>query len=213
MWGNLRRPEPISRSFGFDRGTPVDRYYLRRFLLAESDAIRDVAGEISEPRYVREFGGDRVTRVEVIDIDASNPRSTIVADLAQAGSLPAAHFDCLVIVQTLQYVDPLVDALRTCVDALAPGGTLLLALPGISAHDAHVPFENDYWRFQPAGVDALLQRVAPQARSIVRGYGNLVAAVAALHGLAAEELSQAELTHHDPGFPVLVCARVDVPPN
>src|SRR5262245_4950106 len=30
-WGNPRRTTPFSSQFGFERGTPVDRYYLHRF--------------------------------------------------------------------------------------------------------------------------------------------------------------------------------------
>jgi SAM-dependent methyltransferase len=201
----------MSASFGFDRGTPIDRYYLRRFLVEEQGAIRGVAGEVSESRYVDEFGGDRVSRVEVIDIDADNPRATIVADLARPGSLPPATFDTLVIVQTLQYTSPLNVALRTCLDALVPGGTLLLALPALTPHDPRIPEERDYWRFLPAGVTALLRAAAPDARLRVQGYGNLVTALTFLHGLSAEELRPDELAHEDPRFPVLVCARVDVP--
>jgi SAM-dependent methyltransferase len=211
VWGNLRRLSPISGSFGFDRGTPIDRYYLRRFLLEEQDAIRGVAGEVSESRYVDEFGGDRVSRVEVIDIDDENPKATIVADLARPDSLPRETFDCLVIIQTLQYTSPLNEALRSCLQALVPGGTLLLALPALTPHDPRIPEDRDYWRFLPAGVMALLRAAAPEARVRVQGYGNLVAALAFLHGVSAEELRPNELATEDPRFPVLVCARVDVP--
>lgn len=31
-WGNLRRLRPFSEQFGAERGTPIDRYYLHRFL-------------------------------------------------------------------------------------------------------------------------------------------------------------------------------------
>ena len=33
-FGSLRRLTPISRAFGFDRGLPIDRYYIERFLSA-----------------------------------------------------------------------------------------------------------------------------------------------------------------------------------
>ena len=36
-FGDLRRTAPISRKFGVDRGLPVDRYYIERFLEAEAD--------------------------------------------------------------------------------------------------------------------------------------------------------------------------------
>ena len=38
-WGNLRRTIPFSASYGFERGQPVDRYYLHRFLNANRDVI------------------------------------------------------------------------------------------------------------------------------------------------------------------------------
>src|SRR5262249_663619 len=38
-WGNLRRTSPFSATFGFERGTPVDRFYLERFLDAHRDSI------------------------------------------------------------------------------------------------------------------------------------------------------------------------------
>jgi SAM-dependent methyltransferase len=211
LWGNLRRREPFSARFGYDRGTPIDRYYLRRFLHAEADAIRGVVGEISESRYVREFGGDRVTRLEVIDIDPDNPQASLTADLSVPDSLPAATFDCLLILQTLQYVADPEGALANCVRALRPGGSLLLAVPALVPHDDHEAPEDDHWRFWPAGLESLLDRVAPEGRTSVTGYGNLIAAIAALHGLAAEELRASELIHRDHRFPVVVCARLDLP--
>src|SRR5205823_3259739 len=33
--GKLRRREPLSESFGFDRGLPINRVYIERFLRAE----------------------------------------------------------------------------------------------------------------------------------------------------------------------------------
>jgi hypothetical protein len=38
-FGDLNRLEPVSRDWGFDRGTPVDRLYIERFLGAHADDI------------------------------------------------------------------------------------------------------------------------------------------------------------------------------
>ena len=35
--GDLRRLAPISHSFGFDRGTPIDRHYIECFLNRNAD--------------------------------------------------------------------------------------------------------------------------------------------------------------------------------
>src|SRR5262249_39627422 len=39
-FGSLRRAAPISRSFGNDRGLPVDRFYIERFLATHAECIR-----------------------------------------------------------------------------------------------------------------------------------------------------------------------------
>ncbi len=38
--GDLRSLRPVSASFGQDRGTPIRRYYIERFLQQERSAIR-----------------------------------------------------------------------------------------------------------------------------------------------------------------------------
>lgn len=210
-WGNLLRTAPISATFGFDRGTPIDRFYLDRFLAEEASAIRGVVGEIAGSTYATSFGGDRVDHIEVIDIDPRNPKATLIADVGDADQLPVASFHCLIVVQTLQYTPSPELALANCVRALCPGGTILLAVPALAAHDDNELPEDDHWRFWPGGVTALVSRVAPQAVSRVVAYGNLTTAIAFLHGLAAEELRADELARQDLRFPVLVCARITLP--
>lgn len=61
-----------------------------------------------------------------------NPRATLVADLADAPELPSAAFDCFVCTQTLTYVWPLREAIRTIHRILKPRGVVLATLPGIS---------------------------------------------------------------------------------
>ena len=42
-FGDLRRLEPITRSFGYERGQPIDRYYIEKFL---SKHAADIAGHV-----------------------------------------------------------------------------------------------------------------------------------------------------------------------
>ena len=39
---------PVSREFGFDRGTPIDRYYIEKFLGENADKIKGNILEIAE---------------------------------------------------------------------------------------------------------------------------------------------------------------------
>ena len=39
-FGDLRRLTPISKDWGYDRGKPIDRYYIERFLSLYKEDIR-----------------------------------------------------------------------------------------------------------------------------------------------------------------------------
>ena len=39
-FGDLRRLSPVSADWGFDRGTPVDRFYIDRFMRDCADDVR-----------------------------------------------------------------------------------------------------------------------------------------------------------------------------
>jgi hypothetical protein len=56
--GSLRRVTPLSRDFSYDRGLPIDRYYIERFLAANASDIRGHVLEIADNTYTGRFGGD-----------------------------------------------------------------------------------------------------------------------------------------------------------
>ncbi|MHC5074563.1 MAG: glycosyltransferase, partial [Planctomycetota bacterium] len=111
--GSLRRLTPISNLWGFDRGQPIDRYYIERYLSSHSTDIKGHVLEIGAPRYTRIFGGDRVTRSDVVDVAEGNPNATLVADLTFAEHISSDTFDCVILTQTLQYIFDLRAALKT----------------------------------------------------------------------------------------------------
>ena len=111
-FGDLRRLKPVSRVWGFDRGLPIDRWYIERFLAARSAAIRGRVLEIGEPLYTDMFGGGRVTQSEILDVTA-NPKATYSCPLEEGNDLPNESFDCVILTQTLQYIYELRGALLT----------------------------------------------------------------------------------------------------
>lgn len=166
--------------------------------------------EVSEPVYTRRFGGPGVTATDVLDIDPENAEATIVADVAAAGSLPASQFDCVVVTQTLQYVDDPGAAIVNLWQGLAPRGSLLLTVPCLQRIDPDLPTV-DRWRFTPLGLRDLVGRACTGGEVNVEGHGNVLASVAFLMGLGADELRRSELEDDDPDFPLVACARVRKP--
>jgi len=66
-----RSLKPISRKFGFDRGTPIDRYWINKFIEENSQYIKGNVLEIGDSRYTKEFGKS-VINSDVLDIDKKN---------------------------------------------------------------------------------------------------------------------------------------------
>jgi SAM-dependent methyltransferase len=203
--GTIRRTKPLSDHWGRDRGTPVDRYYIERFLAEEQDAIRGRVLEVMSADYTERFGS-AVERRDVLDIDAENEVATIVADLAAADSVPSDIFDCFILTQTLQYIYDVKAAVEHAHRILRPGGTLLCTVPAIS-RIARLQLESEYWRLTPEACSRLFRDVFARGEVAVRGHGNVLTAVAFLVGMAVEELSPRELDRDDPFFPLVVTVR------
>lgn len=200
--GTLRRTTPLSRYWGFDRGTPVDRYYIERFLWEHRGDIRGRVLELMDSGYT-ELYGTSVTQADVLDIDATNERATIVDDLAVGGALPSEAFDCFILTQTLHIIYDFRGAIQTAHRVLRPGGVLLATLPTVSRIWLE---ETDFWRFTPASASRLFaEEFGPEVQ--VSAHGNVLTAIAFLTGMAHEELRRRELETDDPLFPVTITVR------
>src|SRR6476659_5842329 len=106
--GTSRRPpleglEPVSRIFGFDRGRPIDRFYIERFLEAHRDDVRGHVLEVAEPTYTHWFGSG-VTRSDVLHAAPGNPQATLVGDLVSGDGIPLETYDCVILTQTLSFI-------------------------------------------------------------------------------------------------------------
>src|SRR5207249_3856677 len=130
--GDLRRLEPLTRSFGYDRGQPIDRYYIEKFLGRHSVDISGHVVEIGDNRYTRQFGGEHVTFSDVLDQYHPDSAPTIVADLTNADHVPSNTFNCIIITQTLQFIYNVHAAVKTLHRILTQGGVVLGSLPSLS---------------------------------------------------------------------------------
>jgi SAM-dependent methyltransferase len=201
--GDLARTDPIGRDFGGERGTPIDRYYIEAFLARQAGDIAGRVLEIGESRYTRRFGADRVTRAEVLDIDAGNPNATIVADLADCPELPSQQFDCIILTQTLHMIFDVQAVIETVHRLLMPGGIALATVPGISQIDRGSGRDTWFWSFTPQCIHRLFAGPFGPEAVAVEAHGNVLAAVGFLHGLALEEMNRRDLDRHDPLYPLI----------
>jgi SAM-dependent methyltransferase len=203
-FGSFRRLTPISPVFAIDRGLPIERFYIEHFLQTHRSRIRGRALEFGDTFYLDKFGDDRVTQKDVFSYVAGDG-VTVVGDLAGDGPLPDGAFDCIVCTQTIQMVFDIQLAVRRLHAMLKPGGTLLLTTHGTSKVGRHLDRDSwaEYWHLTEQATRTLFERnfdgTAP-----TEGYGNVLSAMCALHGLASEELTRDELLHRDRDFDVII---------
>lgn len=196
----------MSEDFGFDRGRPVDRYYIERFLSARAGAIRGRVLEFGEPLYTNMLGDDRVAQSEILDV-TGGPEATYSCRLEEGGDLPSEAFDCVIVTQTLQYVYDVQTGLETLHRILKPGGTVLATVPGITrlCHE-HYP-DSWFWSFSAASVRRLFSERFTTAALDIEAFGNVLSATAFLYGLADSDLKRRELDYLDPDYEVIIGVR------
>jgi glycosyltransferase involved in cell wall biosynthesis len=204
--GDLDNTRPISLNFGFDRGTPIDRYYIEKFLAENAADIRGRALEIGDASYCERFGSG-ITHQDVLHVSADNPNATIIGDLATPGTLPDDAFDCIVLTQTLHLIYDMKIAVDLIHRALKPGGVLLLTVPGISQLDRGEWGDTWYWSLTGQSATRLFGDCFGAANMIVGVHGNVYAATCYINGLALEEVDRGKLDHFDPSYPVIVTVR------
>ena len=207
-FGSLRRLEPISTDYGNSRGLEIDRYYIEKFLTEFSSDVRGRVLEIKHNTYTLRYGGNRVTKSDVLHPVEGNPDATIVADLTKADHLPSNTFDAIIFTQTLQFIYDIRTVIATLHRILKPGGVLLVTASGM----AQLSLEDfdkwgEYWRFTSLSARLLFEETFGAGNVTVRSYGNVLAAISFLEGLAVEDLKKKELDAVDRSYEILIAVR------
>lgn len=203
-WQDLRRLKPVSEVFGLDRGTPVDRYYIEKFLQSQASLIKGEVLEIAENTYSKKFGSS-ITASQVLHYNNENPQATIIGDLTRPETLPADRIDCFICTQTFQFIYNFRLAIQGAYHLLKKDGVILATFAGISQISRYdMDRWGDYWRFTTLSAQKAFEEVFGAGQVQVDFYGNVLSAVAFLEGISAEELVPGELDYKDHNYQVLI---------
>jgi glycosyltransferase involved in cell wall biosynthesis len=213
--GDFQRVTPFSTDFGYARGGPVDRYYIENFLDDCSVLVTGRVLEIGDNQYTVKYGGDSVTKSDILHVDEKNQKATFIGDLSNAPQLPDNSFDCIILTQTLHLIYDFKGAIQTCYRILRPGGTLLLTVPGISHLDKDEWGKYWMWSFTNNSIQRLLHEEfeknagadSEKENVVVNVYGNVLTATSFLYAMGVSELSKMELDYHDPHYQLIITAR------
>lgn len=186
------------------RGLRLHRYYLEYFLQQFAADIRGHCLEFQEDTYTTRFGNSAVQLLDILHVDDSNPKATIVADVTKRNNIQSDLFDCIICTQVLHLIYDLKKAISELHRILKPNGVLLLTVPHISMNE---PRFGEFWRFTPLSLSSLLESAFGKENVQVFAYGNSLTAAGCLRGLLSHEFTKAELNHQDPRYALEICAR------
>jgi hypothetical protein len=91
---------------------------------------------------------------------------------------------------------------------LKPGGVLLATVSGIAQLSLD-DFDRwgEYWRCTSLSARLLFEETFSPGNVSVRSYGNVLAAISFLEGLACDDLRPSELDAHDRRYEILIAIR------
>ncbi len=168
MFDKYRKLQPVSRKFGYDLGSPIDRYYIESFLKQNRSNICGRVLEIADSHYSKKFGSQNVIQFDVLAREKINETITIVGDLETGAGLPQKSFDCIILTQTLNVMYHTRAAIENLYRMLKKNGVLLVTVPGISQISRYdMDRWGDYWRFTTLSIKKLFNEVFLESNILV----------------------------------------------
>lgn len=197
---------PISNVYGLDRGIPIDRYYIEKFLEENKIYINGKCLEVLNNQYTIKYG-ENIIISDIIDIDKNNKKATIYGDLRKMEMIKNDYYDCIILTQVFQFIDDLDSAIKECHRILKPGGTILATMPSVSRIDCVSGVDGDYWRFTKSSIKYLFEKIFKEKELKIETVGNVKICSNFLIGISQEEISKKQLNYNDINFPLLVTLR------
>ncbi len=211
LFGSMRRTYPIGVGFGREDGTPIDRYYIERFLAENASSIHGRVLEAGDRDYTTRFGTG-VSKSDVVNVLEGAPETTILADLGDCPQIPDGTFDCIILVQTLHYTYDMNATVRELHRILAPGGCVLCTVPGISQVSRYdMDRWGDRWRLTSLAATELFGAVFPADNVDVVTYGNTLSSICLLEGIPAEKLRPKDLDAEHEDYQLIVAVKAVKP--
>jgi SAM-dependent methyltransferase len=191
--------KPLSRKFGFDRGTPIDRFWIESFLSTNKDLIRGDCLEVGDNRYTKKYGHS-IGVSDILDINPRNKKATVISDIRNLKNVKSKSYDTIILTHVLGMVDDYNSAISECRRVLKRRGCLLVTVCSFGSLASGK--DMNFWRFTEASARYVFSKYFSDIH--ITSYGNVLTGQAFWVGLSQEELTQEELTYNDPFYPCVI---------
>lgn len=199
---------PVSRKFGMERGSAVDRYYIESFLEKNKKMIYGDCLEIAENTYTLKYGEDRIKSTSILHLEGWGDNA-VKGNLETGEGIVEDRYDCAIITQTLMFIYNVKAAVENIYKMLKRGGGALITVSGISQvsrYDAEL--WGSYYGFHEGAMKALFEPVFGEKNVEVYTYGNVKTIIAMLYGLCVEDLCEEDFREVDKDYPLILAAVI-----
>lgn len=200
--------KPISKRFGRERGTPIDRIYIERFLEENQHKIHGTVMEVANSEYTETFGHN-IEKSLILHVNGWG-KGVIKGNLETGEGIVENSVDCFICTQTMQFIYDIRKAVHNIYTLLKPGGVALLTahcIAQISLYDYHN--WGEYWRFTDQSMRKIFAENFEDSAITVKTWGNMKTAIAYQYGLCAEDLKIKDFEYNDMQYPLLITAVVE----
>ena len=207
---NYSKIKRVSKKFGFDRGLPIDRFYIDKYLdknLSKSTYQNGL--EVGGVQYLEKFKVAKKTALlhpEYLISEGHGDQALVVDLNKKFKNIGDEKFDLIIATNVLNFVEEPHLALNTFQELLVPGGLLIIS---VSASMPISEFDKnrwgDFWRFSLQGLRLILGKTDMDFEIEYRG--NFRATIAFLCGMATEECPEIDLLDLDDEFPITIFAK------
>ena len=196
----------VANDFGFNRGSPVDRFYIDKFFAKNSQIVTGKCLEFGDTSYIVKYGKLVSKKVTFNYCDVSSMAGDeLMGDISNIDSLPSGLFDCILCVNVLNFIYDTPSALLGLKKLLNSSGRIILTVAGPSAHISRYDMDRwgDYWRMTDKALMNLVQDAGFHVEKS-ETFGNPYSCSAQLNGLSVEDLIEEKIIPTHPDYQLLV---------
>lgn len=207
----LKRYSAKDQMFGESRGTPIDRYYIEKFLSRKTNLEGDLRVlEVGDINYSKKYfpNATHVTLEYKKGSKGYIVERKLLLDLSSELLSIEEEYDVIIVSQTLNFIFNVQQAANNLKKLLRPGGQILITSGFISQLSIYdYDRWGEYWRLTDKALENLFSSASV---TVTTGqYGNLSAALLFLQCYSAEDLEKFSLLEpNEKCYPVIYTAVI-----
>jgi len=217
-WFDLEESQTLKmeeESWHNNRCTPLDQYYIYKFLKDNSKYIKGRVLEIGTDLMAHQYGHENVVKSDLVNkstnVNAKFGRDSLID---YTSDIPSDTYDCIIAAYIFQPTHNLSPLIKTLYRILKPRGVMLAMTKSIGALvTEHSDYTDQHRHLTCLSVRKMFEEHFPIKNIAITCFGNVVSVKSLLVQLVSKESSQGESDYSNNRHHIVIGVRVEKPAN